>query len=113
MLENVKESPKIPARKIRICNGSHCRMNFNTDLIKKAEEYLGIKINSCGNGEILLETNTCLSFCEKGPNVLIDNEIHQTMTPQSLEQEFINLNIPKAKKITDRNGLGSVLDLLQ
>lgn len=113
MAEDSKENVKTLGRKIRICNGSHCRMNFNADLIKKAEDHLGIKINSREKGEILLETTACLSFCEKGPNVGIDNEIFCAMTPQKLEQKFIGLNLQKAKKTTDRNGLESVLDLLQ
>ena len=72
---------------IRICRTIICDMAGKDKIIKTIENILNIKLGetSLDKKFSLLETN-CLGWCNKGPAMLINDEIYTELTPEKIRE---------------------------
>lgn len=89
---------------IKICMGSACAQNYGPDVLKRAEQLLGIKAGeNTPDGNFRLEKTSCLSQCENAPNVafiknngplslvMMDGQIETNMLPNRFEEKLKKL----------------------
>ncbi len=81
---NTKEDGKY---KIRVCKSITCDMKGKHELIKVMEDMLKIKMGETTQGKrfSLLETN-CIGLCDKGPAMLINDEVFTQLTPEKVRE---------------------------
>lgn len=84
VLRAEQEAP--PARYVvKICRALQCRQNFSDDVIAAAEEELCLyRGESSADGRFHLEIVHCFGHCTVGPNVAINDVIHNHTTPTAL-----------------------------
>lgn len=78
-----KTSEKI----IRICNSLTCHSKSGEKLLNLAEKLLNTKIGTY-NDKFRIESCQCLSECDKGPVMTINDELFTNLTEEKLEQIF-------------------------
>ena len=60
---------------IKICRAEACQANDCDDLIEKAENEFGVKLDASAR-DVALESIFCLGNCALGPAVLIDDNLY-------------------------------------
>ena len=72
---------------IRVCRTIICDMQGKGEIIKTIENVLKIKLGDTTADKkfSLLETN-CLGWCNKGPAMLINDDIHTELTPTKVRK---------------------------
>ncbi|HZK01235.1 MAG TPA: NADH-quinone oxidoreductase subunit NuoE [Anaerovoracaceae bacterium] len=70
---------------IKLCDGTACHVKKSKDILKALEENLGLskKNNTTPDMLFTLETVACLGACGLAPVVVIDEDVHGLMTPES------------------------------
>ena len=63
--------------KVKVCVGSACKAKFSEYIIKRIER----DIEKFNLKNIEIEKVNCMGFCDKAPNVKIDNEIYYNTNP--------------------------------
>ncbi|AMN47930.1 formate dehydrogenase subunit gamma [Steroidobacter denitrificans] len=79
---------KPPGRhRVAICLGKNCSQRGAATLAEEAMRTLGIdSFRVTADFAVRLESFYCFGRCKDGPNVLIDEEIHGTMTSAKLTE---------------------------
>lgn len=85
---------------IKLCDGTACHVKKSKAILKVLEENLGLneKNNTTEDMLFTLETVACLGACGLAPVVVIDEEVHGLMTPES--------TLEILEKIKKEEGLG-------
>ena len=79
--------------KIHVCNGTSCHVRGSQRVIDSVQNTLGIKSGETSpDYKFSLETFTCLGNCASGPNIVIDGENHEQMTPTKAEEVLKKLD---------------------
>ncbi|MDD3284541.1 MAG: NAD(P)H-dependent oxidoreductase subunit E [Patescibacteria group bacterium] len=78
---------KSKKRIVKICDSPSCHIKNGEKLIKKASEILNVKVGN-EHGKVIIEACQCLSLCDKGPIMMIDNKIYTKVSEEKLEQIF-------------------------
>lgn len=78
---------KSKKRIIKICDSPSCHIKDGEKLLKRSSEILKIKIGN-ENGKFILESCQCLSLCDKGPVMMIDDNVYTKVDQNKLEQIF-------------------------
>lgn len=70
---------------IKLCDGTACHVKKSKDILKALEENLGLSQKNKTTPDMLftLETVACLGACGLAPVVVIDENVHGLMTPES------------------------------
>ncbi|MGI6732356.1 MAG: NADH-quinone oxidoreductase subunit NuoE [Anaerovoracaceae bacterium] len=70
---------------IKLCDGTACHVRKSHDILKALEKNLGLTKKSPTTPDMLftLETVACLGACGLAPVVVIDEQVHGLMTPES------------------------------
>ena len=69
---------------IRICKTITCHMKGKDAVIGALEDLLKIKLGeNTSDGKFSLLQANCLGWCHKGPVMLINDEVHPEVTPES------------------------------
>lgn len=74
---------------ITVCMGSSCFARGNQENLDFLEEY--IEKNNL-NATIELSGSRCEGKCATGPNILIDNQFFEGITPEKLQELLKNLD---------------------
>jgi len=70
---------------VRLCRTISCDMKGKDRVSKTFEKELGIKFGeSTPDGLFRLEYANCMGLCDKGPAMLINNELYESLTPESV-----------------------------
>lgn len=73
--------------RLTVCTGPRCLAKKGFELLRRAEKLLGIQPGqTTADGRFRLETQNCMKNCGASPNVRIDNDLYQTVTPDELEK---------------------------
>ncbi len=75
--------------KVNICNSIACMLNGSEDLIKHAEQKLGIKLGeTTADGKITLKKAECLGACVNAPACYVGHECHyhENLTKDKLDK---------------------------
>ncbi len=86
---------------IKLCDGTACHVKKSKDILKALEENLGLSAKNNTTSDMLftLETVACLGACGLAPVVVIDEDVHGLMTPES--------TIALIEEIKKKEGVGS------
>ena len=70
---------------IKLCDGTACHVRKSQDILNAIKKYLGLSKKSNTTPDMLftLETVACLGACGLAPVVVIDDQVHGLMTPES------------------------------
>ncbi len=66
---------------IKICMGSSCYARGNAENLEFIENY--IKENNL-DAEIEVYGARCENICEKGPNIIVNGQIYNNVTPEKI-----------------------------
>ncbi|AEJ60918.1 NADH-quinone oxidoreductase, E subunit [Spirochaeta thermophila DSM 6578] len=71
---------------IRMCDSLACRLAGSLDLYFALQEGLGIKRGqTTPDGLFTVELVNCLGCCDKGPSLMVNDELHTRMTREKLD----------------------------
>jgi NADH-quinone oxidoreductase subunit E len=86
---------------IKLCDGTACHVKKSKEILKALEDNLGLsqKNNTTEDMLFTLETVACLGACGLAPVVVIDEDVHGLMTPES--------TIALIEEIKKKEGVGS------
>ncbi|MDD4290106.1 MAG: NAD(P)H-dependent oxidoreductase subunit E [Patescibacteria group bacterium] len=76
-----------PKKIIKICDSPTCHIKDGEKLLGVAEKLLNTKIGQ-DEKKFRLESCQCLGECDKGPVMMIDNDLFTNLTEKKLEQIF-------------------------
>ena len=67
---------------IRVCDGTACHVRKSTDIIRTLEDELGLseKKNTSDDMLFTLETVACLGACGLAPVIVVNEDVHGSMT---------------------------------
>ncbi len=72
---------------IRICASLPCYLKGSDKILKVLEQELGIKENqTTPDGKFGIEAVSCLGHCDNAPVAMINDKIHENLTPQKLKK---------------------------
>ena len=76
---------------IKVCAGTACHVRKSGPIYDAVYEYLGLsgKKKTSDDGLFTLETVSCLGACGLAPVMMVNDEVHSTMTPDKAT-ELIN-----------------------
>lgn len=67
---------------IRLCRSVSCHLAGNEDIVKALEVELGIKMGETTTDKMFtLEYTNCMGMCDIGPSMLVNNNVHNHLTP--------------------------------
>ncbi|HNT34758.1 MAG TPA: NADH-quinone oxidoreductase subunit NuoE [bacterium] len=70
---------------IRLCRTISCDMAHKDRVARQLENDLGVKFGeTTSDGLFTLEWANCLGMCDQGPAMLINDEVHTRVTPESI-----------------------------
>ena len=72
---------------IRLCRTISCDLAGKAQVAHQLESNLGIKFGeTTKDGEYSLEWTNCIGFCDQGPAMMIDDEVHSNLKPEEIHQ---------------------------
>ena len=78
---------------INVCMGTACHVRGAGKVVEKIEEELGIKRGeTTADLKFTLETVNCLGACALGPIVVVGEDYHGEMTPETVSSVLKNYN---------------------
>jgi NADH-quinone oxidoreductase subunit E len=78
---------------INVCMGTACHVRGSDKVLEKIEEELGIKRGeTTPDLKFTLETVNCLGACALGPIVVVGEDYHGEMTPETVSSVLKNYN---------------------
>jgi NADH-quinone oxidoreductase subunit E len=74
-------------RKIMVCRGTSCHVRGAPRILEEVEKLLGVKEGeTTPDREYTLETVACIGCCGLSPCLMLDNEVHASLTPQKVKE---------------------------
>ena len=70
---------------ISVCVNVHCAMNGAEDLVEHLVLTHGVAPDTESDSGLKLELTYCFGMCDSGPNVEIDNEFYEGVTPEQID----------------------------
>jgi len=72
---------------IRICQSLPCYLKSSPMIIKSVEDEIGIKPGeTTPDGKFSFELTNCIGDCDKAPAMMINNDVHDYLTPGKISQ---------------------------
>ncbi|MFC2059901.1 NADH-quinone oxidoreductase subunit NuoE [Chloroflexota bacterium] len=72
---------------IRICKSLPCFLEDSQTIIESVEKEIGIKPGeTSGDGRFSLQLTNCIGACDKAPAMMINDDVHGSLTPQKIAQ---------------------------
>jgi NADH-quinone oxidoreductase subunit E len=72
---------------IRICRSLPCYLKNSPMIIKSVEDEIGISPGeTTPDGQFSFELTNCIGACDRAPAMLINNDIHVSLTPKKITQ---------------------------
>ena len=84
---------------LRVCKTLSCMLQGAQKTGFELEKRLGCKMGETrDDGEVSIEWVECLACCDKAPVVMVDDRLHEKVSPQNVERFVDGLKIPEAVK---------------
>jgi NADH-quinone oxidoreductase subunit E/NADP-reducing hydrogenase subunit HndA len=82
---------------IRLCLGTACHVRGAGEVLGTLESELGVEIGgTTDDGLFTLEAVRCLGTCALAPVMMIDDDVHGRLTPQSVREIIASIRAAKA-----------------
>jgi formate dehydrogenase subunit gamma len=79
---------------VQVCRAEACQSMGADALISHAAQRLDCAVHgTSADGDFSLEPAYCLGLCASSPAVMIGNQLHARVTPQSFDQLVANLEV--------------------
>lgn len=76
---------------IGVCTGTSCHLNGSNKILKHLEDQLLIKeAETSDDGQFTIVPVKCMGDCDKGPTVILDENIYNDVTKEELDK-IINM----------------------
>lgn len=75
-----------PRHCLAVCVNIHCAMNGAHELLEHLVLSHGAAADVVSESGLLVETMYCFGACDDGPNVELDGEAHDAVTPDKLDE---------------------------
>jgi NADH-quinone oxidoreductase subunit E len=76
-------------RKVTVCRGTACHVRGAPRILEEVEKILHIKEGeTTPDREYTLETVACIGCCGLSPCLVLDNEVHASLTPKQVKGFF-------------------------
>jgi NADH-quinone oxidoreductase subunit E len=85
-LKTKKESKKI----IRICSGGPCLGEKSMEVARQIEMLLKIELENDAHPKYKLELMSCVGLCDRGPVMMIDDQIFENVKPEMVDDIIRN-----------------------
>ena len=85
-LKTKKESKKI----IRVCSGGPCLGEKSMEVARQIEMLLKIELENDASPKYKLELMSCVGLCDRGPVVMIDDQIFENVKPETVDDIIQN-----------------------
>jgi len=85
-LKTKKESKKI----IRICSGGSCLGEKSMEVARQIEMLLKIELENDAHPKYKLESMSCAGLCDRGPIVMIGDQIFEKVKPETVDDILAN-----------------------
>jgi NADH-quinone oxidoreductase subunit E len=85
-LKTKKESKKI----IKICSGGPCLGEKSMEVVRQIEMLLHIEAENDGHPKYKLEMMSCAGLCDRGPVMMIDDQIFEKVRPETVDDIIAN-----------------------
>ena len=77
---------------IGVCESISCELRGSEDVIAKLQEKLGIELGQTSDdGRFTLRTMQCLGSCGTAPCCLINDDLHENLTLENIDQKLSEL----------------------
>lgn len=72
---------------IKVCDGTACHVKKSMPVLEALYKKLGLGPNKCTTDDMMftVETVSCLGACGLAPAMMVNEEVHPRMTPESAE----------------------------
>ena len=72
-----------------VCRGTACHVRGAPRILEEAEKVLGVKEGeTTPDREYTLETVACIGCCGLSPCLMLDSEVHASLTPKKVREIF-------------------------
>jgi NADH:ubiquinone oxidoreductase subunit E len=72
---------------IRVCLGTACYVRGGKKIIEKLREELGIDVGETTEDQkFTLEVMRCIGACGLAPSIMINDDVHQRLSPQKIQK---------------------------
>ncbi len=73
---------------IKVCDGTACHVRKSTTILDALRKELGLKEGEKNTADNLftLETVSCLGACGMAPVIMVNEEVHPSMTPEKVKE---------------------------
>lgn len=72
---------------VHVCTGTSCHLRGGAKVLDEVQRELGIRPGETdAEGRFSLQTGSCLGTCCLGPEIVIDGEHHERMTPEKAKE---------------------------
>ncbi len=69
---------------VRLCSTISCVMSGSAEVLEAVRDDLGIREGeTTSDGRITLETTSCIGLCDQAPAMLVNDEPHTRLTPET------------------------------
>jgi NADH-quinone oxidoreductase subunit E len=76
-------------RRVMVCRGTACHVRGAPRILEEVEKVLGVKEGeTTPDLEYTLETVACIGCCGLSPCMMLDNEVHASLTPTKVREVF-------------------------
>lgn len=80
--------------KVNVCQTTPCWLRGSDDILARCKEVLGVNVGDTTPDKLFtLNTTECLGACTNAPLVQINNEYHENLTADQIEQILHNLSV--------------------
>jgi NADH-quinone oxidoreductase subunit E len=81
------ERDQLGKHRVWVCRSLPCMLRGGEELLASLCQRLGVKPgDTTADGKVTVEFAECLGACEGAPCLLVDDEQHHNLTPESAEQ---------------------------
>jgi NADH-quinone oxidoreductase subunit E len=85
-LKTKKQTKKI----IKVCSGGSCMGAQSMEIVKQIEMYLKIELDNDSHPKVKLELMSCLGLCDRGPVVMIGENVFEKVKPETVDDIIRN-----------------------
>jgi NADH-quinone oxidoreductase subunit E len=76
-------------QKVMVCRGTACHVRGAPRILEEVEKVLGVKEGeTTPDLEYTLETVACIGCCGLSPCLMVDSEVHASLTPKKVREIF-------------------------
>jgi len=75
---------------IKVCSGGPCLSEKSMEVVRQIEMMLKIEMENDGHSKYKLEWMSCMGMCDRGPIVMIDDQVFEKVRPEMVDDILRN-----------------------